>query len=231
MVQPTHLIEFYKNLSESGIRQDYKYKLKKNIVSDISDFKKRISIVKVNSDTINKIIKGGNTTKNIAEKISGTLNMPVKKLFDIINTEKTLSEKSISHHHRLISAMLTIAVQWQLIESNPAERVKPPKVTQKEAKYYEIDEARKMLALLENEPLKYKAIIYIVTFSGLRAGELAALEWSDISFEEKTIKVFKQIQYLPERGIYEVENAKTNSGNRTIPIQSTLTEILKQYKV
>jgi len=108
--------------------------------------------------------------------------------------------------------------------------LKAPKVTSKEARYYDIDEVEKMLALLENEPLKYKAIIYTVTFSGLRAGELAALEWSDISFDKKTIKISKQIQYLSERGIYEVENAKTESGNRTIPIQSTLVEILKQHK-
>ena len=76
--------------------------------------------------------------------------------------------------------MLTTAVQWQLIMSNPAERVKPPRIEKSEAKYYDIEEVNQMLALLENESLKHKTIIYTVTFSGLRAGELAALEWSDI---------------------------------------------------
>jgi len=35
-IQPTHLIEFYKNLGEAGIRDDYKYKLKEGIIINIT---------------------------------------------------------------------------------------------------------------------------------------------------------------------------------------------------
>ena len=42
-------------------------------------------------------------------------------------TRKPLSQKTILEHHRLLSAMLHKAVYWQLIVSNPAERVQPPK--------------------------------------------------------------------------------------------------------
>lgn len=229
-IQPIHLVEFNNNLSEGGIRLDYKYRLKPNIVSDIPGLKHKVSVAEMNIRTIDRIIQGKVTDKDIAEKLCKTLNMPLKKVFDVVDSDKKLSEKSISHHHKLISALLTTAVQWQIIESNPAERMKAPKVTQKEAQYYDIDEANQMLTLLDNEPIKYKTMISTVIFSGLRAGELAALEWSDISFEKKTIKVCKQLQYLPERGIYEVNSAKTDSGNRIIPIQSTLVDILRKYK-
>ena len=229
-IQPTHLIEFYKNLAESGIRNDYKYKLKENIISHIPNFEKKSSAAKVHSDTLRKIIKGGNTNKETADKICNALNKPISKIFDIINKDKKLSEKLISHHHRLISAMLNIAVQWQLISSNPAERVKPPRVTRKEAKYYDIEEVNQMLTLLENEPIKYRAIIHIVLFCGLRMGELCNLEWSDIDFENESISVSKQLQYLPDFGIYEMESAKTESGNRTISIPPTLIDLLKEYK-
>ena len=64
-ISPTDLIQFYKNLAEGGIRLDYKYKLKENIVSEIPDFKQKISIAALNSDTINKLIKGRSATKEI----------------------------------------------------------------------------------------------------------------------------------------------------------------------
>ena len=230
-IQPTHILEFYKNLSECGIRLDYTYKLKNNIVSDISDFVKKASAPDLNLRTVRQVAQGKNTTKTIAEKISKSLNMPFKKVFDIVNKEKKLSQVTIHYYHRLMSSMFTIAVQWQLIEYNPVQRVKPPKITPREIKYYDIDEIHKMLSLLDNESLKHKTIIYAVTLSGLRAGELAALEWSNISFDKKTITVSKQLQYITELGIYQIDSPKTNAGNRTIPIPSSLVDVLKQYKI
>lgn len=44
--------------------------------------------------------------------------------------ENLYHKKTILEHHRLLSAMIHKAVYWQLIVSNPAERVQPPK-TQK----------------------------------------------------------------------------------------------------
>ena len=229
-IQPTHLIEFYKNLAEGGIRFDYKYKFKDNILSDIPDLKKRISAAKITENTVRQLIKGGNTTKATADKICKALNIPLNKIFTAVDTAKPLSEKSISHYHRLISAMLTTAVQWQLIMANPCERIKPPKVTPKEANYYDIPEVYRLFELLENEPIKYKTMIHIVIFCGLRSGELTNLEWSDIDFENETITVSKQLQYLPGKGIYELDSAKTISGNRTIAIPPMLTDLLREYK-
>lgn len=42
-------------------------------------------------------------------------------------TRKPLFQKTILEHHRLLRAMLHKAICWQLIVSNPAERVQPPK--------------------------------------------------------------------------------------------------------
>lgn len=228
-IQPTHLIEFYKNLGESGIRLDYGYKLKENIIKTMPDFEKKANSAKLNSRTIKQILGGKITTKETAGEICKVLKKPISKVFDTIGGEKKLSAVTIRHHHRLISAILNTAVQWQLIVSNPCERVKPPKVERKEADYYNIEEVNKMMELLENEPLKYKVMIHIVIFCGLRRGELANLEWSDVDLEKETISISKQLQYLPEFGIYEMENAKTDSGNRTISIPTELADLLKEY--
>jgi len=229
-IQPTHLMEFYKKLSETGIRLDYVYKLKENIIDTIPDFEKKVFSTNINSRTVKDILKGKGTDKKAADKICKVIKKPITKIFDVADKDKKLSSMTIRHHHRLISAMLTTAVQWQLIMSNPCERVKPPKVERKEARYYNIDEVNRLLELLENETIKYRAMIHIVIFCGLRLGEVTNLEWSDVDFEEKTITISKQLQYLPGQGIYELESAKTESGNRTIYIPSTLVELLQEYK-
>ena len=46
-------------------------------------------------------------------------------------TKKPLSGKTILEHHRLLRAMLHKAVCWQLIVTNPAEHVQPPKAKKK----------------------------------------------------------------------------------------------------
>jgi len=229
-IQPTHLMEFYKNLGESGIRQDHMYVLKEHISETILDFKKKVYETDISSRTVKNIIKGNKTSKDTADKICKALKQPLYKIFDVADKDRKLSSMTIRHHHRLISAMLTTAVQWQLIMLNPCERVKPPKVERKEAHYYSIDEVNRLLDLLENESIKYRAMIHIVIFCGLRLGEVTNLEWSDVDFEEKTIAVSKQLQYLPGQGIYELESAKTESGNRSMSIPSTLVELLQEYK-
>lgn len=230
-IRPTDLIAFYHNLGEGGIRGDYGYKLKDNVISDVSEFKKKVSSANINPRTIVYILEGKVTTKEIVEKICNALKKPVSKIFDIVDQDKKLSPVTIRHYHRLVSVMLTTAVHWQLILSNPCERVKPPKVERKEADYYNIEEVNYMMSLLEHEPLKYKVMIHIVIFCGLRRGELANLEWSDVDFDNKTITISKQLQYLPEFGVYEMESAKTDSGNRTISIPTNLKDLLLEYKV
>ena len=52
-----------------------------------------------------------------------------------------LSEKTILQHHRIISSILNDAVEWQVIYSNPAARVKPPEGARRiQAKCYDEDQ-------------------------------------------------------------------------------------------
>lgn len=229
-IQPHHLLEFYRNLAEGGIRLDYSYKLKPTIVSNIPNFRDLVAREDINERTIKQVIQGRNTNKEVANKICAALKKPVDVVFTIVDKDKSLSPRTVSHHHKVLSAILTTAVQWQLIQSNPAERVKPPKVAKKEAQYYNVDELNQMLDLLEKEHIKYQAMVYTVIFCGLRLAELSNLEWTDIDFDKNTLNVSKQLQYLPEYGVYELDSAKTASGNRSMVIPTVLAELLKRYK-
>ncbi len=134
----------------------------------------------------------------------------------------SLSNKAINHHHRLISSILNQAVFWQVIASNVAARVKPPKVERKEAKYLDEKQTARLLNLLEDESPIHQTMIKMFIYSGLRRGELCALEWKYIDFENSLISVRRSSQYIPGKGIFTKE-IKTVNSDRTIklPLQAS----------
>lgn len=95
-----------------------------------------------------------------------------------VNEDKTLSDTTIHHHHGLISSILSCAVQWQVIFSNPCDRVKPPKIGKPDPKYLDEEQARHLIEWLQDEGVQFRVMIELLMFTGLRRGELLGLEWS-----------------------------------------------------
>lgn len=166
-LQPLHLVEFYNNLSEDGLRADGK--------------------------------------------------------------PGPLSGKTAHAHHRVISSILGTAVQWQLILSNPASRVTPPKIEKKRAVCYDEDQTTALLTALDGEPLKYKTIITLAVFTGLRRGELMGLEWQDVDFKKGTLQVRQASQYLPGQGTF-TKDPKNESSKRIIAVPVPIMALLRQHK-
>ena len=84
-------------------------------------------------------------------------------------TKKPLSGKTILEHHRLLRAMLHRAVYWQLIVSNPAERVQPPRAKKPKRRSYDDEQTKILLENLEKltvEDTKYKVAIILTIFTG-----------------------------------------------------------------
>lgn len=233
-IQPQHLLSFYENLKEGGIRQDTKFKCTFDLKKHIEDNKiskaefSRCSDIPVTS--VNSLIKGNNTTLKTAEKLSHYLDLPLQDIFTPVNTSKPLSDKTVLHHHRLISSILSTAVEWGVLFSNPCDRTKPPKVAKKEPKYLDEIQSAILLDLLEKEPTDYKTMIRLLLFTGLRRGELLGLEWSDVDFDKCTLQVCRSSLYLPDMGIFEDET-KNATSNRVIKLSQTALADLRAYKL
>ncbi|SMC41341.1 tyrosine-type recombinase/integrase [Papillibacter cinnamivorans] len=232
-LQPQHLLSFYSNLEETGIRSDVKYKsidgfggilTEKGISKTILAQKAEVSIAVLDSCTTGK-----NVSEKSAKKIAIALNREINQLFVPVNKDKALSSKTILHYHRLISSILSTAVKWQVIYSNPCSRVDPPKLERKEAKYLDEVETRHLLELLECEPVQFKTIIKLLIYTGMRRGELCGLEWDDVKFDSHTIHIGRSSLYLPGSGIYE-DTPKNESSNRVIKISSDAIAMLREYE-
>lgn len=234
-IQPPHLRAFYKNLGEGGIRQDTKFKcnisideyLRENSLST-AELCRRSGI---SNTTMISIRKGNNVNQQNAEKLAAALEMPLTELFTPIGKgEKTLSDVTILHHHRLISVILHTAVLWGVLYSNPCERTEPPKAAHKEAKYIDDKEIAILFNLLEDVDITHRTLIRLLAFSGMRRGEILGLKWSDLKFDSGILSIRRSLQYSPERGLYE-DQTKNKSSERDIKLSLTALNDLRRYKV
>lgn len=140
-----------------------------------------------------------------------------------------LSEATILHHHRVLSKMFNDAVAWEIIPTNPASKVKPPRLRRKQTACYDEKQTAALLAALDGEPLKYKVIVILAIASGCRRGELFGLEWVDVDFERSTIEIRQTSQYLPGKGIFTKE-PKNEGSSRLIAVSASVMALLKQHK-
>ena len=148
-------------------------------------------------------------------------------------TLKPLSGKTILEHHRLLRAMLHKAVYWQVIVSNPAERVQPPKAKKPKRKYYDDDQCKILLENLEQldeEQIKYKTAIILTVFTGVRLGELMGLEWNDIDFRNGIVSINRSSQYLADTGVF-TKVPKTENSIREVAIPDFVISLLEEYKL
>lgn len=148
-------------------------------------------------------------------------------------TRKPLSQKTILEHHRLLSAMLHKAVYWQLIVSNPAERVQPPKTKKPIRPHYDEDQTRILVDNLEKltgNNIKYRVAILLDIFTGARLGELVGLEWNDVDLKNGIININKSSQYLSQKGVF-TKSPKTESSIRDVAIPDFIVSLLQEYKL
>jgi integrase len=143
--------------------------------------------------------------------------------------ECLLSAKTVLEHHRLLHSMLQQAMYWQMIPYNPASRVRPPKARKPAISFYDDIQTITLIKALEGEELKFRVIILLTIFTGLRRGEVLGLEWQDIDFKNPSISVRQASQYVASIGIY-TKDPKNETSIRKISIPDSIIKLLKEYQ-
>lgn len=140
-----------------------------------------------------------------------------------------LSATTVKYYRRILSSILQCAVDWKVIKDNPTPKLKFPKTSKKEAAFFDEQEFYHLLECLQNEPFKYRMIVFLDITTGLRRGEVMGLEWKDIDLDSGTINIARQSLYTKEKGIY-TDDLKTSHSDRTIQASPSLIAMLKEYE-
>ena len=88
------------------------------------------------------------------------------------------------------------------------------------------DEMQRLLIQAKEEGFYEMFLLDIAT--GMRRGELLALQWEDINFETGEVRINKQVQAV--NGELIVSQPKTKSSNRTIILPPAMINMLQEYR-
>lgn len=143
--------------------------------------------------------------------------------------QSTLSSTTIQKHHKLLNLLFNRAIKWGLASKNPCERTDTPKSTSPHIAVYDEKTLSEFLAKLDTEETKYQALMYLALSTGMRRGELFALQWSAIDFENNTIRILHTMQYIPGKGL-SLKEPKTELSNRIVSAPPLVMAILKRHK-
>lgn len=233
-IQPHHVLEFDNSVGNDGdIRLDTNYLPTELVMSKMCTrgVKLESEAMGIDAGIHNNIRKGKRVKLKTAKKVSEYFCLPLGQCFTQEKGSYKLSSKTIKHYHDLLSTILETAVEWGIIDRNPAKRIKAPRVKRgnKKRMYYDDKQVAQLLSCLAGEPIKYQTIIYLTIDTGMRLSEVAGLEWSDIDFQDNCITISKQRQQVSGYGTF-VKEPKTESGNRQVTVSETVIKLLRQLK-
>lgn len=129
--------------------------------------------------------------------------------------------------HMNCRSALEKAVQEGLIRMNPAVGCKLPPKKAREMQVLTREEIQRFLIHAKAEG--YFELFLLELTTGLRRGELLALQWDDLNLETGELQVTKQVYRTKEDGLL-ISKPKTKSSIRTVSLPPTLLNILKEYK-
>ena len=232
-LRPQHLNAFYKNLGENGIRCSNERGV---IRIDLADWLKENHISRaelarrshVSPSTMTATVQGKSISREKAEAIAAAMGESFKRVFEVSRDTTPLASKTILEYHRLISTIMAQAEKEMLIPYNPAAKATPPKVSKKEPDYYQPEEMDEILAALDNAPLKWRTLTYLLIDTGCRRGEAAGLMWSKVDLDAAIITIDRALLYNAKRGVYE--GPPKNGKSRTIKLAPETIELLRQHK-
>ena len=135
------------------------------------------------------------------------------------------------------------ALDMKIIAKSPIEGIKRTKFkptvedleqNSLQQKFLEKDELFEFLSVAKNhhKPLNSFELFTFLAYSGMRAGEVLALKWSDIDYEECTVSITKTY-YNPNNNKknYQILTPKTESSIGKISIDPNVIKLLQDYKV
>ena len=138
-----------------------------------------------------------------------------------------LSNSTVRGIHMMLHNALDRAVKEKLILSNPTENCIIPKIEKQEMKILHPDHISAYLDAAERR--NALPMFYLELVSGLRKGELVALQWSDLDEANCTISVSKQASWDTEHRLI-LSRPKTGNSIREVSIPQDAMKLLKQER-
>ena len=142
------------------------------------------------------------------------------------NDNQHLSNNTINKIIILLKKIFDTGVRKSLIDKNPVENLRKLPINKKIITFWSIEEFARFRKLITKEEKSYDLFFTLAFFTGMRMGEILALNWNDINLLTNTIHVTKTAYFLNKRN--HINSTKTRAGTRYITINNKLANMLRE---
>lgn len=150
-----------------------------------------------------------------------------------LKTGGALSASSVNSIITVIQCSLNVAFNLGFMSERIGDKLWRPKTNEKQIKCFSVEEQRLIeKAVLSNNHSHMFGVI-LCLYSGIRIGELLALEWHDIDFVNSMLSVTKTcFDGKDANGIFGriIDKPKTQSSCRIVPLPKQILPLLKALK-
>ncbi len=164
-------------------------------------------------------------TRNDLQQFYGRLKKSGRKTL-VERYGEGLSDRMVRMCHATCRTALQKAVQEGLIRTNPAIGCKLPPKKAREMQVLDREELQRFLIQAQAEG--YYELFLLDLATGLRRGEIMALQWDDLDFETGVLNVSRQVCSV--RGKLEISQPKTKNSIRRIVLPPAVVEVLREYR-
>ena len=139
-----------------------------------------------------------------------------------------LADSVVRGVHMMLHEALNMAVRERLIAKNPTNGTTIPKNNYAEKQILGDEQLDAFMEEIKKEEYWYD-FFYVEVMTGLRRGEICGLKWNDIDFGASKLRVERSVSVKKGGGVI-IGETKTNTGNRTIIMPPSVSEILLKRK-
>lgn len=142
---------------------------------------------------------------------------------------RPLSPSTVHWAHTILSRMLRLAMQKNMLKVNPAgpDSMDAPSAETPEVEPLSRADARKVLGAAEGHPNAPRWSVALAL--GLRQGESLALRWQDVDLDAASLRVRQTLYRLPGKGLVFAP-PKTERSKRDAPLSPEMVADLKAHR-
>lgn len=140
--------------------------------------------------------------------------------------KKGLSPYTLEHINRVLKTAMNNAIELGYIDKNPAKKIKISKDTSKRCDVYSIEEIKHLRDCVKDTDMEL--VVALSLDCAMRRGELLALQYSDIDFENKTIHISKSLVQGDKGEGAVLKDCKTKSSNRKLVVTDYTLKLLRR---
>lgn len=131
---------------------------------------------------------------------------------------------TVRHAAQLASKALAAAVEERLIPANPAERLPLPRIEREEMRFLDPAQVATLTDIIDE---RYRAMVLLGAYGGLRLGELAGLRRARVDLVRRRVDVVETL--VEVRGHHHFGPPKTRAGRRSVPLPGPVADVLMEH--